>query len=285
MPKPRKEELPYIEWSAEDWRRDTAGLTPATRGIWLSIILHLHPRSGRDTLPVRRWVSIAEATPDETISAIAELISRGICDYSFPVANRIDGFKDVELTSYWSSELRRNIDCVLTLICRRIDKDSKSREAHRLSMRSWKENKDIDADLDVELTEKRPNNGNPLSSKNKSNTKISAPSSSGNNHIENDNDVGHSRKRGTSEAPDLFEITEKCKIWAKENKIEGIEAETAKFLDYHRAKGSKFKNWESAWRYWMRNAKAFARGTVLRSPAPGSRVGENTITMEDYEGI
>jgi hypothetical protein len=46
--------------------------------------------------------------------------------------------------------------------------------------------------------------------------------------------------------------------WAQEH-VPGVnvERETEQFLDYHRAKGTVFKDWTAAWRKWMRNAATF----------------------------
>jgi hypothetical protein len=67
------------------------------------------------------------------------------------------------------------------------------------------------------------------------------------------------RKRGTP-TPDLFPITPDLLAWGRENAplVLNPRAETARFLDYHRAKGSLFKDWPAAWRTWMRNAQKFA---------------------------
>jgi hypothetical protein len=56
-------------------------------------------------------------------------------------------------------------------------------------------------------------------------------------------------------APDEFEISEDLKEWAsKACPNSCLEEETEKFLDHHRAVGSSFKDWDAAWRKWMRNA-------------------------------
>lgn len=70
---------------------------------------------------------------------------------------------------------------------------------------------------------------------------------------------GHKRKPET-QAPDAFEITEPMWSWATEQGVahERVEAETAKFLDHHKAKASKFSDWQAAWRTWMRKAVEFS---------------------------
>lgn len=45
---------------------------------------------------------------------------------------------------------------------------------------------------------------------------------------------------------------------------EQVDAELAKFIDYHIAKGSKMVDWQRAFKNWMRNSLTFSR----RSPTP-----------------
>jgi hypothetical protein len=66
------------------------------------------------------------------------------------------------------------------------------------------------------------------------------------------------RKRAT-QAPTDFQITDAMRAWARE-KAPGIDldAETERFLDNHRAKGTTFKDWTAAWRTWMSRAVQYA---------------------------
>lgn len=63
--------------------------------------------------------------------------------------------------------------------------------------------------------------------------------------------------------PDDFVVSHDLKHWAHELGLPDsvIETETAKFRDYHVAKGSTFKNWDASWRTWMRNAKEWRKPT------------------------
>lgn len=67
------------------------------------------------------------------------------------------------------------------------------------------------------------------------------------------------RKRATP-APDLFPITPRMAEWGRKNapRVRNAQAETERFLDYHRAKGNTFKSWEAAWRNWMSKADEYA---------------------------
>lgn len=64
-------------------------------------------------------------------------------------------------------------------------------------------------------------------------------------------------------APGLFEISESLKEWAsKACPNLCIDEETEKFLDHHRAVGSSFRDWDAAWRKWMRNAAEWGHARV-----------------------
>lgn len=69
------------------------------------------------------------------------------------------------------------------------------------------------------------------------------------------------RKKSATRVPDSFEVTEPMWAWAQEQGVahDRIEAETAKFMDHHKAKGSLFSDWHAGWRKWMRNAVEFAQ--------------------------
>jgi hypothetical protein len=70
------------------------------------------------------------------------------------------------------------------------------------------------------------------------------------------------RKRAHA-LPDDFQVTELMAAWArKECPGIDIKAETEKFKDWHRAKGSLFKDWAAAWRTWMRRTTPATVGTA-----------------------
>jgi hypothetical protein len=79
--------------------------------------------------------------------------------------------------------------------------------------------------------------------------------------------------------PDPFVVTEELVDWAKmETPLVNTTLETPKFVDWHKSKGSKYKDWTAAWRNWMRNAQNYAirdAGTRQspRQVVPESRLG------------
>ncbi|MGI0119644.1 replication protein [Zooshikella sp. RANM57] len=86
------------------------------------------------------------------------------------------------------------------------------------------------------------------------------------------------KKRATA-TPDQLPITPDMVQWANDNGLQvDLVTETAKFLDYHRAKGSTFKCWASAWRNWIRNAQKFAMERGARvMPAGGYSMAQPKI--------
>lgn len=55
--------------------------------------------------------------------------------------------------------------------------------------------------------------------------------------------------------------------WAKGRGITAaLPVETEQWLDYHRARGSRFIDWQASWRTWMNNTLKW--GGVGAPPAP-----------------
>lgn len=101
---------------------------------------------------------------------------------------------------------------------------------------------------------------------------------------------GKTRAKRATQAPNEFSITDEMNSWLIENKITiDPVLETEKFLDYHRSKGTTFKDWISAWRNWMRNSMKFSNGsngyaqrTSGDSGAEFQKALESTDWIEGY---
>lgn len=59
--------------------------------------------------------------------------------------------------------------------------------------------------------------------------------------------------------PDNFAVTDLMVAWATEKGFPAnrIESETEKFKDWHLANGSRFSDWQAAWRKWITKALEF----------------------------
>lgn len=83
--------------------------------------------------------------------------------------------------------------------------------------------------------------------------------------------------RSARTLPDDFVITVEMVKWARD-KVPGVDGryETEKFKNWHLARGSKFKDWEAAWRNWMLKASEMelASGRSQRVP--------DTLTPDEW---
>lgn len=70
-----------------------------------------------------------------------------------------------------------------------------------------------------------------------------------------------------SQMPDGFDLTDEMRQFAREHGVADPAYQFAAFCDYHRSKGSTFKDWPAAWRTWCRNAKKF--GEKGKAPPAG----------------
>jgi hypothetical protein len=77
--------------------------------------------------------------------------------------------------------------------------------------------------------------------------------------------VVKAKKKVSTGAPDNFHISNDMEVWVM-SKVPALtrttESETAKFLSYHKAKGTKFVDWEAAWRNWMLKANEYVQRGV-----------------------
>lgn len=88
-----------------------------------------------------------------------------------------------------------------------------------------------------------------------------------------------SRKRRGTTAPAEFEITPELKEWATKHGYDlDLDHETQQFLDHHRAKGSVFTEWQSAWRTWMRNSDKWAKERKAKAPQQRQSQSNGMVT-------
>lgn len=76
-------------------------------------------------------------------------------------------------------------------------------------------------------------------------------------------------KRAT-QMPEGFDLSEEMRQFARQQGVDPAR-EFPAFCDYHRSKGSTFKDWPAAWRTWVRNATKF--GGKGKAP-PGGYLNE-----------
>ncbi len=91
------------------------------------------------------------------------------------------------------------------------------------------------------------------------------------------------RARG-SRLPDGWEPTDAHRGYAAANNLL-IEDELARFRDHHLAKGSIMKDWDAAFRLWMRNSVKWAKPTTPEPPKylPDTEIERPPVVATDEE--
>lgn len=85
------------------------------------------------------------------------------------------------------------------------------------------------------------------------------------------------RRRPATPVPADFTVTDAMAEWAEAQGIQrwAIPLETEQFLDWHRSKDSRNRDWAATWRTWMRKAKGF-RPEITRPDTATANLGPNT---------
>lgn len=86
--------------------------------------------------------------------------------------------------------------------------------------------------------------------------------------------IGDDSPKKPSSFPARFEISETNLKLAGELNV-SAESEAGKFEDYHRAKGSKFSDWNRAFNNWLRKASEFKQQKTEVKTIGGMKVGKN----------
>ncbi|MDF7681886.1 replication protein [Enterobacteriaceae bacterium ESL0689] len=89
-----------------------------------------------------------------------------------------------------------------------------------------------------------------------------------------------SQKRAT-QFPENFTPTENNQRLANELCVD-LQAEMAAFSDYHRSKGSTYKDWNLALNTWLRNAVKFGRCSHPAQPQSVAKSRSENFSAKDY---
>ncbi len=104
------------------------------------------------------------------------------------------------------------------------------------------------------------------------------------------------KNAGATPTPSAFPITFPMRNWITDTFTTmhsdlistlgiDVEAETEKFLDYHRSKGSRFVDWNAAWKNWMRKAVDFKQGGRNGKNFETSAERNDRISRESGESL
>ncbi|WP_437948686.1 hypothetical protein WME98_50085 [Sorangium sp. So ce296] len=90
------------------------------------------------------------------------------------------------------------------------------------------------------------------------------------------------------ECPSSDATGDEVEAFLRQWQITGDEAEVSHFLDHHRSKGSRFRDWGAAWRTWQRNGQRFGRiaprpATLYARGAVDDRCEKFGLTRDEAE--
>lgn len=83
-----------------------------------------------------------------------------------------------------------------------------------------------------------------------------------------------SKKKNNSEIPHDFHVTQEIKDYAIANGLVDPETEVDQFINHHTMKGTLFKDWTAAFKYWLRNSTKWQK----------QRQGNQNNGRKNYEG-
>ncbi len=125
--------LPFMQFFPSDYMRDTRSLSCAAKGGWMDVLCMLHGSSTRGTmtLPIVGWARIMGASVDQAEAIIAEL----------------EGMHVPDITRYGNGDL--------TITCRRMLRESITREQTRLRVERHRRNTAGNAGCNGHVTDKK----------------------------------------------------------------------------------------------------------------------------------
>lgn len=80
------------------------------------------------------------------------------------------------------------------------------------------------------------------------------------NHPKKDDSRIPPRRQTKSPYPEDFKISDQLREWCVKQRAPNPDRELEAFRDFHIAKGSRFHDWNAAFRTWIRNSFKFNRG-------------------------
>lgn len=215
--------LPYMPFFPADYLRDTRCLSLAARGAWMDILCALwnSPKRGRRTLSLEGWAGEIGKASSEVSLVLHELEACEIGNIS------------------------RENDTQITIISRRMVRDERIRKLAAKRKQKQRDNSES-------RSESRESHADVTGIYQKSDIRYQK------SELREEKIgivVNGSRPKATrgSIYPDGFEPDERAQMLAVSTGL-NPHKELAAFRDHHTAKGTVFKDWQAAFRNWLRNA-------------------------------
>jgi uncharacterized protein YdaU (DUF1376 family) len=218
--------LPYLPLYVADYLLDTQPLSTNARGIWIDVLCLMwrDGQRGVMTKSIDDWCRTLRCSEADFLTAIVEFLHNLTCKV-----------------------LKDDIKRTVRLTNRRMVRESKDRKLNRLYVQRHRSKNACKDNVSA----------------------LSAVSSESDSESESESELREEKKDGiivvdkprpitkrASIFPDGFEPDERAQTLAASYGLNPYK-EVAAFRDHHTAKGSVFKDWQAAFRTWLRNSLRF----------------------------
>lgn len=246
--------LPAFQFYTGDWMKDpqVSMCAPATRGIWIDLLCAMHDsgQSGEVTGTVEQLARLCRCTPSEMEAAL----------------------EDLSVTNCANVTLCNN---GVTVECRRMKKEAKSRQSSKLRVARHRE--------------KQVGNGGvtpPSSSSSSISSSVTSLINADTPVLGEESATPPTAKKGTR-IPTDFGITSEMLDWANERHIDiDLDRETEKFVNYWLAapgqKGVK-RDWPATWRNWI--LRAWENYGQTKQIGIGTARATNREKLSEYDAL
>lgn len=93
--------------------------------------------------------------------------------------------------------------------------------------------------------------------------------------------IGKKAAKRATQLPADFAVTDELRAWAMEKGYANPDTLKDAFVDHHTARASKFVDWVSAFRTWVRNDAKFSRSTTTKTVSKPSRFALESMNYGD----
>lgn len=225
----------WVKFYPSDWLAGTGSLTPAERGVYITIVCMIYENDGPVAMDRKRLARRCGAPAGSFARILDALIAEGKLHEG---PDGITNKRAEELICVRKNERTRQqsgADKTNAILAEK--KQQKQREAERLALRP---------DNAIPEPEPEPDKEPPLAPPKKSRA-VQLPEG----WVPSERNYQDAYDRGFSQ--------------------EEINNEADKFSNHHHAKGSTFKSWDAAWRTWLGNAITYRNRDMARGAQSGGR--------------
>ena len=217
---------PYIPFYPSDWLAGTRGLSAAETGVYITILCMIYER---------------EAPVDMPRDRLARLCGCTVTNFDRALSGLIDGGKlIIKDGGLWN----KRAECELEL------RSSKRSNAKRSASARWEKPKEKQGEEDANASKPQCETDANQNQNQTIDTGVSIGGVAPNPR----------KRRPEIPLPEGWVPSERNIRDAEDRQFSAkeIDHEADRFRNHHHAKGSRYRDWDAAWRTWLGNARKYA---------------------------